>query len=380
MTTKADTSVKYFRSDMSGAPTATNAIGSLIGILDACLVDGFCVRTPDSVVVSGGVAEVSLGAGNPYKIHTVVLVSGASNPALNGEWKVATSGASSLTFACPGIADGVITGVSLRLAPAGWGVPFTATNKRVYQSLDPNSSQAFFRFDNTANPCSHRGYMNMTSVDVGTDEFPTTSSQAVSCWLTSTSTAIRKWTLIADGSFLYFSVYVSGATANGNAAYLCGDLVRFFPNDRYAVVTQGSSNTSSSVAIYVAPDLWNNINTAPNGPITSPRGIDGTGGARVVGTHSNIASNSTGASGEAYPEGGLGVVVGYPVFARQGIGANQRTRGTIPGAMAIHTNMSAFTDTFPFEFLEIPGLPNKFFTPIKLASGTALVDVTGPWR
>ena len=44
--------VVYFTSTMSGAPTLTNTAGSLIGILDACLVDGLGSVTLDSLVVA----------------------------------------------------------------------------------------------------------------------------------------------------------------------------------------------------------------------------------------------------------------------------------------------------------------------------------------
>jgi len=380
MTTKADTSVKYFSSDMSGAPTATNAIGSLIGILDACLVNGFCVRTPDSVVIADGVATVSIGAGNPYPEHSVILVSGASNPALNGEWKVATSAASSLTFLCPGITNGAISGVSLKLAPADWSVPFSETNKRVYQSKDPDSTQCFFRFDNTVNPCIHRGYTHMSNIDSGADEFPPAAQQATSIWHTSSTSTPRSWQLIADGSFFYFSVFVTGVAASSNLLYLCGDINRFIPNDKYAAITAGSYNVAiSSVQAYLRTILWNTNSGAPGGPF-APRGIQGAPTAEYNLFNCAMAGSSTGSSGPSYPELSGLLTVSYPVIVRNGSSAAATWRGTLPGACAINTDLSAYNTTPPLDKISIPGAPGKVYKMIKAFAGWALIDITGPWR
>ncbi|ENO76599.1 hypothetical protein B447_17686, partial [Thauera sp. 27] len=88
MATKLDTQVKWFHSAQPDAPVLNGQAGSLINVLDACLLNGYSVRTPDSVVVSGGVATVGISAGNPYEKHAVVEISGASDSALNGQWRI----------------------------------------------------------------------------------------------------------------------------------------------------------------------------------------------------------------------------------------------------------------------------------------------------
>ena len=49
-----DTTVKHFDSTMTGAPTLANVAGNLLAVLDACLVDGFGLKTVDSLVVASG--------------------------------------------------------------------------------------------------------------------------------------------------------------------------------------------------------------------------------------------------------------------------------------------------------------------------------------
>ena len=72
------TSVKHFRSNMTGAPTLNGVAGALIGVLDACLVNGFNLKTIDSLAVAAGVATASVGGGHGYEPDTVVLIAGAT--------------------------------------------------------------------------------------------------------------------------------------------------------------------------------------------------------------------------------------------------------------------------------------------------------------
>lgn len=48
------TAVKFFHSEMPSAPVLSGTAGSLLAILDACLVNGWGLMTATSVVVSGG--------------------------------------------------------------------------------------------------------------------------------------------------------------------------------------------------------------------------------------------------------------------------------------------------------------------------------------
>ena len=60
------TDVKYFHSSQVGAPVMSQggAAGLLIALLDACLVDGFGLKTVDSIVVASGVATANVSTGH----------------------------------------------------------------------------------------------------------------------------------------------------------------------------------------------------------------------------------------------------------------------------------------------------------------------------
>ena len=60
MASPVDTSAKFFNENLPDAPVLNGVAGSLIGLLTACLVTGFGLRTAVSLVVSGGVATLTL--------------------------------------------------------------------------------------------------------------------------------------------------------------------------------------------------------------------------------------------------------------------------------------------------------------------------------
>ena len=115
MTSIVDTSVKNFGYDFPGAPELHGTFGSEISVHTACLVTGFGLRTAVSLVVSGGVATLTLAneAKNTNRLRTVVLVEGVTGAltALNGEQKITFASSTELKFATAG-ADGTATGTS----------------------------------------------------------------------------------------------------------------------------------------------------------------------------------------------------------------------------------------------------------------------------
>lgn len=241
---------------MVDSPVLSGQPGKLVDLLDACLIDGFSTRTPDSVVVSGGVATVSISTGNPYEKHAVIAISGASETALNAEWRIDTAGASSLSFLCPGVSDGIVTGASVKRAGAGWGRPFGDTNKAVYQSIDPESTELFLRVDDNYGTCAYvRGYEDMTSADDGVNPFPLLSTKAPNAfqWVKSNASNgdARSWFLVADNKSIHFCVYFSQYNTLASAAPAAtwnffGDLTgKFFPDDKFACVLAGYGSAGS---------------------------------------------------------------------------------------------------------------------------------------
>ena len=97
--------IVWYHADEVGAPTLNNAAGSLIAVLDACLISGFRSQSLTSVSVTGGVATATL-AGHGYETGKMVDLSGATPSGLNGRKLILSAASGSFTFAAPGISDG----------------------------------------------------------------------------------------------------------------------------------------------------------------------------------------------------------------------------------------------------------------------------------
>ena len=149
MTSPVDTSVKFFRSTMPGAPALRGQVGSLIALLDACLVNGWGSQTASSVIISGGVATATFPSDHAAAVESVVLVAGATPAGLNGEQKVTAVAPNVIRWATAE-ADGTATGtITVKMAAAGWTKVYTGTNLAVYKSASPQAHGQFLRVNDT---------------------------------------------------------------------------------------------------------------------------------------------------------------------------------------------------------------------------------------
>lgn len=125
--------VCWFDSGMAGAPTLPgNTQGAVIGVLDACLVNGFNSQTLTSLVVSGGVATATKTS-HGFWDHTVVQITGATPADLNGKKRITRVNADSFTFEAVGMANGTATGTIIaKMAPGGWTKTTISTNVCYY--------------------------------------------------------------------------------------------------------------------------------------------------------------------------------------------------------------------------------------------------------
>lgn len=377
MTTKADTSVKWFHSGMANGPILRGEAGALIELLDACLINGFDARTPDSIVVAGGVATVSLSAGNPFEQHVVIQLAGATPAGLNEEWRVATSGASSFTFACPGIADGTATGtITCKRAPAGWAKPFSATNKAAYQSIDTNSTQLYLRLDDAhAQYTRVRGYENMTDVDTGDGLFPTLAqcTDTEYSWPKSNvaGTTTRSWALVADGSMIHFLPVWSSSYPHADV-FRFGDAVPLFAADAYHCAISAEATASP-----IWPSQYNStvMNMSYQTGCYFARGANQAAGA--VGAR-NIVLNvdSAGGYSSAPP------VAGELTFAPQIAFHANAIRASIPG---LFVGLERKTDYATRTVSE--GADGRWYLKVGVGENTpspngsfVALDITGPWR
>ena len=248
MASVVDTSVKHFHSGQVGAPVLTGAAGSMIALLDACLVNGFGLKSVTSLVVAGGVATITVAGTNSAVVDSVILVAGVTGAltALNGEQKVTATavvgGDSTIRFATAA-ADGTAAGtITVKQASARWSKAFAGTNLAAYRSDDVTSNRRFVRIADTA---THRSrihvYENMTAVSSGTGPMPTSGQVSGGAYLPKLApgfptASASGWAIFSNGKrvFLFVADYLSQG-AGYTAGFLLGwgDFPSFKSGDTY---------------------------------------------------------------------------------------------------------------------------------------------------
>lgn len=373
MPVKADTTVKWFTSDNPNSPTLSGTAGSLVTLLDACLINGYDPRTPDSVVIAGEVCTANFSAGNPFEPHAVVQISGASLTALNTEWRIATATATAITFVCPGIADGAVSGsISIKRAPAGWAKPFADANKGVYRSASFDSTQLYLRVsDGYGTSARVRGYEHMTSIDDGSGLFPTLAQRAESeyWWHKSSSedAIAREWAVIADESMLYYCPVHSGNLLfeGQHTPFRFGDLRRRVTGDAYHCLISGVGSSVVNPGMEGSTTGIRSTADSATGKYLA-RPAAQTGAAQDVSY--SCAVNTVGEYGTA-PDGEL-------LLCPLSLGS----RGVLPGMYAAADRIAGLP------FREVVGVSGVPFLRLRAGSNSfdldrhIAFDITRPWR
>lgn len=386
MTSPVDTSVKWARSSMPGAPTLPRTAGALIALLDAFLVNGWGLQTASSVVVADGVATATFPTDHAAAKHAVVLVDGVTGAltALNGEQKVTAVAPNVIKWATAA-ADGTATGtITVKMAPAGFNKPFSGTNLAAYKSAHPAAHGQYLRInDTTANYARAVGYENMTAISTGTGLFPSAAQlNGGYYWgkdADPAGTGNAPYLFASDGRTFYLCVQSSFNYYSGNPrvhqALVFGDLVPESPGgDPFATLIAGGvdSNWAAVGGVYVW-DYW-----SQDYLVAVPRGVSGAGTAVRGATHCDLNLGSptdlpnpiTG----AIPTGRVlyhDTTTSFPRASFPGV-----QFGPCPGAEKL---IDAHA------ILDMPdgrSFVSTFCSTMALNSDlkVVLIDITGPWR
>lgn len=387
----ATTPVRWFHSGMSGAPVLSGAAGSLIQLLDACLIDGFDTKTINSISVAAGVATVTISAGHSYDVHAVVRIAGVTGAlsALNDDWRLTSAGASTFTFACPGIADGSAAGtMTAKRSPAGWAKPYAATNKGVYQSQNLAATRLYLRADDTApNLAAVRGYESLTDIDTGTNLFPTIAQLAATSfhWARSSTSdgTARPWSLFADDCALYFLPEYHAGYPSNPQFYGFGDLVKLAPSDAYHAFIFGCA--AAAVQIPTNGVSSSNLGGTSGSGTFIARAASQAVGALANGRVGSMISLYFGQSApniSTSPDGN--VHLHAPILALDGSGvASAPIRGAYPGiiqplqaAPVAHRTVIDGEGAFAGRAIMF----NNVVAATTASPGRIAIDITGPWR
>ena len=389
-----DTSVKRIHESMRGAPVLNGVAGSLIGLLDTFLVNGWGLATASSLSVSGGVATITMPAGSEFEDHCVVLIAGATPAALNGEQRIATTNGTTLTFPTT-VADGPATGtITVKYAPCGWQKVFSGANLAVYRSQNVMGNRRFLRVQDTGNVDARIvAYNNMTAVSTGTGPFPTSSQVSGGGYWPKSLTAdavAQRYDLVGDSMWLYYAPAPYYAYYGGNSDY------RF----------SSTRHFGDPISLRTAGDAWGTligVGTAASSAGTQEgvsdfgqagghfveRAVSGTGNPVPIfllpeGWPNASFSGETSSMG-AFPN----AIDGKLRMSRQMARLSQSDytpRSILPGIELVpQSGLTSYASFQPRDTVPGPGSMSDrrmmyLWSGMGSKAGAFFIDITGPWR
>ncbi len=369
----AYTDVVYFNSSMSSAPALTASAGTLIAILDACLVNGFGTVTLNSLVVADDVATATVSSGHNFAMigntGPVIRIEGATPSALNNDWRITVTSSTKFTFATSGISNQTATGtITAKRKPAGFSKAFSGTNKAAYLSDDQSGLQMYCRIDDTGTSASNariRGYETMSDVDTGTGPFPTDTQLSGGSYIYKCNSGTVSWSLISDGRMIYCFCDAGGGN-NYTGGFYFGDINSYLDSDAYSsILVASTANTSSA--------MMSSLSTATGGFMARSYTQTGTAVTNARYSHQRNG-NFLGNSGQAYPAPVDNSIHLYPVECWEG---TTLARGMMPGLWSpVHNNNTPHGTVVD----DIPQLPGRTLLVQSVNSYKCALDLRGSWR
>lgn len=134
----ASTDIKYFQFDNFNAPQLINDFGSIIRVLDACLINGLTLPQIASLSVNEGIATLVFNTSHQLHQYQVIEISGANEHDFNKQHRILTVSSNSLTFAITTNFSQATGILSAKMPSLDWEKPFSSTSatggKAAYRS------------------------------------------------------------------------------------------------------------------------------------------------------------------------------------------------------------------------------------------------------
>lgn len=171
----ASTDIKFYVHTNNNAPQLQNAYGSMINVLDACLVNGINIGAISSLIASGTTVTATFSAAHNLMRHQVIKITGANQTEYNVEARVLTvPNSTTITFelATTPSASQATGLINASLAPMGWEKSFssshaTAGGKAAYRSANLLlPSRPFLRVVDELDPAHNPGFAKYAKVGI----------------------------------------------------------------------------------------------------------------------------------------------------------------------------------------------------------------------
>jgi len=174
----ASTDIKFYVHSNNNAPQLQNAYGSMIGVLDACLVNGISLGLVSSLTAIGTTVTAVFSTAHNLLQYQVLKIAGANQSEYNGEHRILTvPNATSVTFelgSTPSTTTATGT-ITASLPPLGWEKPFSSANaagggKAAYRSKNMLlPSRPFLRVVDELDPAYTATYAKFAKVGLVED-------------------------------------------------------------------------------------------------------------------------------------------------------------------------------------------------------------------
>lgn len=328
----------FYSTDL-GAGQISDTPGQLVAVLDQCLVNGGPTFSVTSVTRSGTLATATtvahgLSPGGVYPVDRRLTIAGANEADYNGTFLCSITSNTTFTYTVANAPATPASGTVLAsVAPLGWTIAFTATNKRSY--LQGAGSNGFYLDVDDTNAAYSlvRGYEIMTAVGTGSNPFPTVAQQPLAsyCWHKVVGNAgNRLWVLSGNSKTINFFInaHLGAFSINNPVIYQFGDQLTEVSGDAYNTGISASISTGASLAAPGASFGYSAIDTSFTGRYMA-RLSTGVGSSIAVGMHADSAKNSSGVPGAGsmtYPAQNGGLYIS-PIVTHH----NSSPRATQPG-------------------------------------------------
>jgi hypothetical protein len=391
--------VKRYHSLMTNAPALAGVEGSVISLIQTCLMQGFNTGVVNALVLEGDHVKATVQSGHGFATGDIVLIEGATPSAYNGEARVTVASPSVFTYVPSVLPDADATGsITCKYAPQGsWEIVDGAGSTALLRSTHVQATGRLLYLNDDAEVSPQQAYAYGVEDAAGINDlgprFPNSGQVADGLVIrksNESSGESRPWVLIADDMMFYlFTGWTqqaadAGLTSLSTSAsadpFWFGDLASYWPSDAYHCAIGGS---------YMLPFILGVYNYFLNVQGTNQIGqylarahtqIEGSIQLSKLGLSPNLSGSVNGL--RYAPPGDLLRLRGPVEIIDGSTYTNNPLRGHLPGLYEVLNSAASQVATLDTAF--VPTLPGREIMFVRCHSSSALglaaFDVTGPWR
>jgi hypothetical protein len=392
-------SVKRYHSLMTNAPALAGVEGSLISLIQTCLIQGFNTGVVNSLVPEGDHVKATVQSGHGFTTGDIALIEGATPAAYNGEARVTVVSPSVFTYTPAVLPTSDATGtITCKYAPQGsWEIVDGVGATALLRSTHVQTSGRLLYFNDDADVSPQQAYAfgveDAASIyDLG-PRFPDAGQVPAGMAIRKSSESSgesRPWVLVADDRMFYLFTgwtqqsadagLTSLSTSASTDPFWFGDVASYWPSDAYHCVIGGSHNVPFTFGVYNYLLNVQGNNQLGQYLARAYSQVEGAIPFSKLGLSPNVAGS---ANGLRYtPPGDLLRLRGPVEIIDGNTYTNNPLRGYLPGFYEVLNSAASTVATLDTAF--VPTLPGREIMFVRCHSngalGLAAFDITGPWR